>query len=291
MIPGNIIFRKSIAVFFLGLLAFQILVPCAAWALTTGPSQPESKQFVEAGTSETVDMFTGAFKYNIPIMDIDGYPVNLNYQSGVGMDDEASWVGLGWNLNVGAINRSLRGIPDDMNGDKVITEHYTAPKTTTGGRGSVKAEFFGGTKLIGLKGSLSLGIFSDTYTGIGAEFGINAGISLTRGSGALTPGLGVGLMSNTSNGVDVSPNITLALYDKSNENKTTNVGLSANLGYNTRQGLKSLTLNGSFGITTRDWDNQPGSSSFDVGGIGFTYNTPPFYPHIGVPYRLSLIHI
>ncbi|SKC95084.1 hypothetical protein SAMN05660461_0223 [Chitinophaga ginsengisegetis] len=285
MIPGNIIFRKSIAVFFLGLLAFQILVPCAAWALTTGPSQPESKQFAEAGTSETVDMFTGAFKYNIPIMDIDGYPINLNYQSGVGMDDEASWVGLGWNLNVGAISRSLRGIPDDMNGDKVITEHYTAPKTTTGGRGTVKAEFFGGAKLIGLKGSLSLGIFSDTYTGIGAEFGINAGISLTRGSGALTPGLGVGLMSNTSNGVDVSPNITLALYDKSNENKTTNVGLSANLGYNTRQGLKSLTLNGSFGVTTRDWDNQAGSSSFDVGGIGFTYNTPPFYPHIGVPYR------
>ncbi|WP_143059268.1 hypothetical protein [Chitinophaga arvensicola] len=260
-------------------------MPCAAWALTTGPSQPESKQFVEAGTSETVDLFTGAFKYNIPLMDIDGYPINLNYQSGVGMDDEASWVGLGWNLNVGAINRSLRGIPDDMNGDKVITEHYTAPKTTTGGRGTVKAEFFGGTKLIGLKGSLSLGVFSDTYTGIGAEFGINAGISLTRGTGSLTPGLGVGLMSNTSNGVDVTPNITLALYDKSNENKTTNVGLSANLGYNTRQGLKSLTLTGSFGLTTRDYFGDPGSASFDAGGIGFTYNTPPFYPHIGVPYR------
>jgi hypothetical protein len=115
MIFGNIFLRKSIALFFLGLLTLQILLPIGASALTSGPSQPESKQFAVAGTSDMVDLFSGSFKYNLPVMDIDGYPINLSYQSGAGMDDEASWVGLGWNLNVGAINRSLRGLPDDLN--------------------------------------------------------------------------------------------------------------------------------------------------------------------------------
>jgi hypothetical protein len=39
------------------------------------------------------------------------------------MDQEASWVGLGWNLNPGVMNRSLRGLPDDFNGaDSMRTE-------------------------------------------------------------------------------------------------------------------------------------------------------------------------
>merc|ERR1712228_95355 len=35
------------------------------------------------------------------------------------MSQEASWVGLGWNLNPGAINRTVSGVPDDWkNGTK-----------------------------------------------------------------------------------------------------------------------------------------------------------------------------
>ena len=110
-----------------------MLSPAVCYALTSGPVQPETKGFQPAGVSDMVDLQTGDFKYNIPLLDIDGYPINLNYQSGVGMDDEASWVGLGWSLNPGAINRQLRGVPDDMAGDDVVTEHYTRPKVTVGG--------------------------------------------------------------------------------------------------------------------------------------------------------------
>ena len=63
-----------------------------------------------------VDLSSGDMSYNIPLMDVGGYPLNLAYTAGVGMDQEASWVGLGWNLSVGQINRNVRGLPDDFNG-------------------------------------------------------------------------------------------------------------------------------------------------------------------------------
>lgn len=81
-----------------------------------GPDQPEVQSFTPIGTSEMVDPFTGDFSYNIPLMDVDGYPINMAYNAGVTMDQEASWVGLGWNLNPGVVNRSMRGLPDDFNG-------------------------------------------------------------------------------------------------------------------------------------------------------------------------------
>ncbi|NLR78309.1 hypothetical protein [Chitinophaga eiseniae] len=288
MIFGNIIFRKSIAIFFLSLLMVQLLLPTAASALTSGPAQPEAKQFATAGTNDMVDLFTGGFKYNVPVMDIDGYPINLNYSSGVGMDDEASWVGLGWNLNVGAINRGLRGLPDDLLGDEVTSEHYVAPKITVGGKGTLKGEF-SGWGIGKLKGSVSLGVFSDTYTGMGAEFGANAGLSLTEASsGTLT--LGLGINSNTSEGVNLSPSLNLSLYNAKSEDLVNNsLGLSLGLGYNTRQGLKNLTLTQSFGFTTTDIADprKSGSASYDVGGIGFSFNTPAFYPQIGIPYKTT----
>ena len=73
-----------------------------------GPDQPEVKGFTPIGTSDMVDPFTGDFSYNLPLMDIDGYPINMSYSAGVTMDQEASWVGLGWNLNPGVLNRSMR---------------------------------------------------------------------------------------------------------------------------------------------------------------------------------------
>src|SRR5690349_6813375 len=110
-------YRKPIAAFLLILIGAQTLLPVTALALTSGPSQPEASSFKQAGVSDMVDLFSGNFSYNLPVMDVDGYPLNLNYSSGSGIDDEASWVGLGWSLNVGAITRQLRGIADDMSGD------------------------------------------------------------------------------------------------------------------------------------------------------------------------------
>lgn len=290
---------KRIAWLLLVIFTLQYIYPLGAFALTSGPVQPESQAFQKAGTSDMVDLFSGDMKYNIPLFDIDGYPVNLNYNSGIGMDDEASWVGLGWNLNVGAINRQLRGLPDDFAGDTTTVTHYTKPKITIGGRVTVKGEIAG---IAAINGSFSLGVFSDNYTGIGAEIGVNAGLSYSfSGDNPLTAGLGLGVLSSTASGVDVSPQISLSISAKSTENLTVRSGLSATLGYNTRAGLKDLTLGSSFSMSANKTekyyekndagvyyakyrDVNVGKGSFSTNQSFITYNTEAISPKVNIPY-------
>jgi hypothetical protein len=192
--------KRKIAVTMLLIWGGFLLLPFCTYALTSGPAQPEVQGFQVATVSDMVDLSSGSMKYNIPLLDIDGYPINLSYQSGAGIDDEASWVGSGWILNPGAINRQVRGLPDDFSGDTVETDHYTKPKVTVGGRLTAKVEYSG---IAILSGSFTFGLFNDNYTGLGAELGVNAGISVsTPGDGSLTAGLGAGILSSTQSGVD-----------------------------------------------------------------------------------------
>ena len=284
--------KRRIAVLLLLIWSFSIFGPEAVFALTSGPSQPEAQKFQPAGVTDMVDTQNGGLKYNIPLIDIDGYPINLNYQSGSGIDDEASWVGLGWSLNPGAINRQVRGIPDDFNADTIETDHYMKPKVTVGGRLTAKVEYGGYAKA---SGSFTFGVFSDNYTGIGAEVGVNAGISFsTSNDGGLTAGLGAGVLSNTQSGVDasVSPYVCMALKENGNEKIAVNAGLSASLGYNTRSGLKGFTLGASFGLQAKDvpkgaTEAAGGSGSYSIFGSNITYNTQCFSPSIKIPFSTT----
>lgn len=121
---------KMTATMLLLVFAVQLLLPNVAIALTTGPSQPEVQSFEPVGTTDMVDMFSGSFVYNIPLLDVEGYPVNISYHGGVTMEQEASWVGLGWSLNPGVVNRSVRGVPDDFDGDTVYKELHIEPEKT-----------------------------------------------------------------------------------------------------------------------------------------------------------------
>jgi len=42
-----------------------------------GPSQPEMASFKSIGTDNMVNLFSGDFSYNIPLLDVGGYPVNI----------------------------------------------------------------------------------------------------------------------------------------------------------------------------------------------------------------------
>ena len=135
------------------LIFLEVAYPTGAYALTGGPSQPEVQSFEPIGTSDMVDMFSGDFNYNLPLMDVEGYPINIAYHSGINTDQEASWVGLGWNINPGVINRNMRGIPDDFSGENVTKEFNMKPNKTWGVAANVGIELFGSGKIgLGLGG-------------------------------------------------------------------------------------------------------------------------------------------
>lgn len=102
----------------------------ATQAQNTGPVAPEAVSFEPVDANNMVNMVTGDFSYVIPLLHVPGpgggYPLALSYHGGVAMDQEASWVGLGWNINPGAINRSVNGFPDDWYDKKNDTEIYAS---------------------------------------------------------------------------------------------------------------------------------------------------------------------
>ena len=65
-----------------------------------------------------VSLYTGTPSIDIPLytIQVGGYsfPISLSYHaSGIKVSQEASWVGLGWNLNAGGnISRTIRGMDD-----------------------------------------------------------------------------------------------------------------------------------------------------------------------------------
>ena len=95
------------------------------FALGGGPIQSEYLTFEEYGNNNNVNLPTGNMVYNIHLGDVGGpagvgYPVVLSYHAGILNDQEATWTGLGWGLNVGSINRMIRGFPDDYNSESSL---------------------------------------------------------------------------------------------------------------------------------------------------------------------------
>jgi hypothetical protein len=114
-------YSKPIAVFLLLIMFNSIITPTFIYASGGSPSQDEFNSFQPAGSSDMVDTRTGDFNYDVPLFDVPspegGYPLHIFYNAGIKPEQNASWTGLGWNLNVGSITRSINGIPDDYAGE------------------------------------------------------------------------------------------------------------------------------------------------------------------------------
>ncbi|BDD05646.1 hypothetical protein [Aureibacter tunicatorum] len=223
-------------------MLLQSFGPGVAFALTAGPSQPEVQAFEPAGTTDMVDLFSGDFTYNIPLFELPGpnggYPFNLAYHAGVGMDQEASWVGLGWSLNPGAITRQMRGLPDDFNGENITEEIDMKENHTAGVGGGVSAELFGADWL---KGGLGLRVYYNNYKGVGYSIDPSLGLSKSVNEGG-TVGMSadISLSLDTQEGVGVNVGATL-----SNENGMKTTKFNVGLGYNSNSGLSQM----SYGIS------------------------------------------
>ena len=107
--------KKGLYITFL-LLAINILIPYSKLN-AQGPNSPEAASFEPVDATDMVNLATGDLSYVLPLLNVPspegGYPIALSYHAGIAMEQEASWVGLGWSLNPGAINRSISGQPDD----------------------------------------------------------------------------------------------------------------------------------------------------------------------------------
>jgi hypothetical protein len=224
----------------------EVVWPASVYALTGGPSQPEVQSFEPIETSQMVDPFTGDFTYNIPLMDMDGYPINIAYHSGISMDQEASIVGLGWNLNPGVISRNMRGLPDDFNGDQINRKSNFKENISAGLNGGVQLSFeLVGKELKAKKGTanltLSAGISYNNYRGLGITAGLDYSFKFAESRGSLLQHMGVGasLKMSSQDGLGISPSISYTgRLQKSNSELTSSIGLS----YNSRQGLGKLTF-------------------------------------------------
>jgi hypothetical protein len=265
---------KVIAIYLAFSILFQCIAPTCALALTGGPSQPEVQSFEPVGTSEMVDLFSGDFKYNIPLMDVDGYPINISYASNVTMDQEASWVGLGWNLNPGVINRSMRGIPDDFSGDIITKKLNMKENKTYGFNTGAGIELFGLDKLkLGL--NYSVGVKYNNYSGIAIDQSLN--VSLGSGDKGKSPLTGsLGLNSSSEDGLSLQPRVGLNSAAGKNASAEKGVSVSVGCSFNSRSGLKALTINAAQSVKNDKGVTVGGSlasSSFDLGQPTYTPQT------------------
>lgn len=276
---------KFLAVFIVLNLFLDLFAPSLAKALTGGPSQPEVQSFEPVGTDQMVDPFTGDFTYNVPLLDVGGYPINLSYHSGITMEQEASWVGLGWNVNPGVINRNMRGVPDDFNGDLIETQYSLKPNVTYGVRGVLGVELFG----LELDGSAGLGINYNTYRGIGMQTIVNVGISGGDGSKpAMCANLG---LTGGSEGLSISGDLSYAKKIKG-EDETYSIGVGST--FSSTEGLKDVSFDieyanelGKDGLKFLKKENV-GIADFKT-GHSISFNSSSYTPALEMPMNNSSI--
>ena len=205
----------------------QLAWPTVSYALTAGPTAPEATSFEPVDTTDMVNLNSGDLNYNIPLLEVPGpeggYPMSLSYHAGIQPNEEASWVGLGWSLNPGAIFRNVNGYADDhQNVQQVNHDYWKGGETKTTSIGL-------SIGIAGTPASVSFGnsFSQDTYKGFSTSSyaGISVGIKGTPAS------VGVSV-SNDSYG---------------NTNAGVNVGLSKSIGGGAASALR---LGGSVGLST-----------------------------------------
>jgi hypothetical protein len=220
-----------------------------------GPGQPEMSSFKSAGVNNLVNLFTGDFSYNIPLLDVGGYPVNIYYEGGISPEQEASWVGLGWNVNPGNINRNMRGVPDDFNGNDTLKQvQLMKPNKTWGVAVGGDAELFGVKGLLdqlagnwSIKAGGTVGVAFNNYLGPSLDLALRGNAAYKIGSIAgsekfsLSPSANTGIDINSRSGTSFSGGVSLQA-GANQKNNSLSFGTGLSTGYNSRSGIKALQL-------------------------------------------------
>jgi len=263
--------KRIVLIFYLLVAAIQ------ATAQTGGPGQPEFMEFKPVTASDLVNLSNGAFSYNIPLFEIGGYPVNLSYQSGPQMDDVASTVGLGWNLNIGAITHTMRGLPDDFKGDTITRIIHNRPNITMGANMDLGIEIAGFP--IGF--DTGTGIFYNNYNGFGLEQSFGVSFSVSNSSATAGASLGLGMKANSQSGVDVYAAPAVSLSSAKSSSMAASGSLGGVISVNSREGLKT-SINASMSLST-NLNNSPIQTGKSI-SASYSFSKSPEIPRVTYPY-------
>lgn len=242
-------------------LVFGGVFPTITLALPEGPTQPEFNSFTPIGASDMVDLTSGDFNYSIPVMDVGGYPLSLGYSSSTNFDSPSSWVGHGWDLSAGQINRSMRVIPDDFNGtDQITTQNSQKDNTTVtvGHNFNISTFGFDLPKGAKLGASMGLAVTFNNYTGMSLQpsFGPSFGVHENFNSS-------INFSPSSTEGVSINPQ---AAFSNEKDSKETGVGLNFN------SFSKSLSVNSSMSSLVKKKESDQGKS------LGGNLNVLDFKP-------------
>lgn len=248
-------FIQYTAVFLTLHTLYFTFLPTLSYALTSGPTAPEASSFEPVDTTDMVNLSTGDFTYNVPLMEVPGpaggYPITLAYHAGIQPNQDASWVGLGWSLNPGAINRIVNGYADDHNNVRDVDRVFWEG-------GEEKTYTIGLSVGIAKGASVMAGVtFSnDTYRGIGK--GSFVGIEAKKGSIGVSGYYGNKPYGGSYYGFSTGPTV-------SGSDNDLNYSGSLGIGYNSGSGwnVNSSGNLGAVGASISSSNMKPGLS---VGG-------------------------
>jgi hypothetical protein len=217
----------------------QLIWPTLSYALTAGPTAPEATSFEPVDTTDMVNLGSGDLTYNVPLLEVPGpeggYPLSLSYHGGIQPDMEASWVGLGWTLNPGAINRNVNGYADDQqNASQTVRDYWVG--------GERKTYKVGVGVGLGDVASVSAGLsFSnDTYRG----FAVGEYASV---------GMGIKGLSNSAGGVGISASVSTDGYGNSSAGLSIGIAshgaVSAGASIGVSTNFNSISANAGVGVS------------------------------------------
>jgi Family of unknown function (DUF5977) len=272
-------YHKATAAMLLLVLSTNIFAPGISYALTSGPTQPEATSFEPIDTTDMVNIQTGDLAYNLPLLEIPGpeggYPLSLSYHAGIQPNEDASWVGLGWTLNTGAITRNVNGYPDDWPSTQTTSHVYWSGGSTTTYNVGVNIGIANTPVSVGF----GLAFSSDTYRGfgvgmsmgigyfwnLGGSFGLNAGLQIgvsPYGDGYMSASLGVshsGKILSESLGISATTNF-----------ESLEVGAHGGVGYTIDSKGMNQSLGGS--LLGASIGTGSGKPSLSLGGLSSSVN-------------------
>ena len=290
--------KKNNIILFIALLN----LPSVIKAQTGGPGQPEFMQFKPVTATDLVNLSNGSFSYNIPLFEIGGYPCNVSYQSGSQMDEVASMIGLGWNLNIGAITHTMRGLPDDFKGDLITRTIYMKPNITMGGNFDLSLEIIG----FPIGGNAGVGLFYNNYIGFGLERSFGLNFSVSNSAKTAKGNLGLGMKANSQSGVDLYAQPSVSLSSSKTNSLSANGSLGGVISVNSREGLKgsvnasmSLSANVNYTYTDKkgveqktsgdpnDKKKAPMLANFASFSAAYSFSKSAEIPRISYPYNTT----